>query len=240
MSNLVYYKAGIPSVYDIATRVVSENYQTGTSPEKPKVLDFYDPESLSLLANIPEDEEEKPEKEKKTSPKKKEKQKSESPKKKKSDKTKSKKKSKKSKSESKKDPAKVYEIYDGVSNLERQEIKVDMVHLLSQRERIRRKLGQLDIGKKKDAMKIAELNIELCNIDEDIKTLEEISGEQAPTVDHGSRIRGFVGGVKRKVKRAFTKAKKFFKRNSESITAISIMSAPVILGLGARLLLRLL
>lgn len=241
------YSLGVSEIVRIADAVVHGSYVDGTSPRKVEVLDFYDPESLSLVSfrnndyGLDEDDdnddvelkeiEEKPKKEKKKKPK--------SEKNKKS-KPKAKKKKADKDSDEIKNPKRVYVVDENISDLERREIRVDMVNLLAQRDRIKRKLGKLDVGKKKDSMKIAELNIELCAIDDDIKTLENISGEPAPDLNRGSGFRRFVGGVKRKVKKVCNRVKKFFNRNSEAITGISILSLPIVLSLGARLLARIL
>ncbi len=239
-------------IFRIAERVVNEAYVDGTNPRKAKVLDFYDPESLSLLAydndeNADVDDEDgfdlwvDDDEEEDDAPEPKKERKLKSPKKKKSKaKNKNKEKKKKPVEEENEQPVRIF-IPDNnrISDLERREIKVDMVHLLTERDRIKRELGKLDVGKKKQATKIAQLNIDLCQIDEDLRTLESISGEAVPELNQGSRISRFFNGVKRKVKKACTKVKKFFNRNSESIIGLSAITLPVMLGLGARILLRL-
>lgn len=107
----------------------------------------------------------------------------------------------------------------------------EMIRLLTRKEELRYKLGTLDISKKKDAKKIASINIELKYIDADIEMLEMQSGIKASELDRGSKLGRFVGKVKMITKKVSKKVKKFFKRHKEVVSAIASVLVPVLGGL---------
>lgn len=111
---------------------------------------------------------------------------------------------------------------------EQREYEIEMIQLVARRDLLRKKLGELNPGKKKDSKRIAAINIELTNIRDDLKMLETQSGLHIDEIDKGTKLGRFIGKIKMKVKKAAKKVKKFCKRNSELILGICSIVLPII------------
>ena len=109
------------------------------------------------------------------------------------------------------------------------EMQIEMMQLIGKRDRLRFKLGELDPSKKKDAKRIVAYNVQLKDIDADLKMLQEQSGINLNELDHGSKLARFIGSVKRWCKRKIKKVKKFFKENKELIVGMISIIVPVVL-----------
>lgn len=113
---------------------------------------------------------------------------------------------------------------------ERKELQIEMMQLLSQRDRLRIKLEELDPSKKKDSKKIVAINEKLKNIDAELKMLQMESGVNLEALDQGTKFGRFVGRLKRTWKRAVKKVKKFYKRNKELIIGVAAIALPALFG----------
>lgn len=110
------------------------------------------------------------------------------------------------------------------------EMQIEMMQLICKRDRLRRKLAELDPANKKDARRIVSYNVQLKDIDADLSMLQEQSGINLNELDHGTRLARFIGGIKRWWKRKVVKkAKKFFRENKELIVGMCSIIIPVLL-----------
>lgn len=96
---------------------------------------------------------------------------------------------------------------------------------------LRAQLGDLSPRRKKDAKKIAAINIQLRQIESAIKELEKEFGISSTSIDKGTRVGRFLGRIKRAARRAGKKIKKFYKHNMELINGMATIILPVIGGL---------
>ena len=108
------------------------------------------------------------------------------------------------------------------------EYEIEMIQLIARRDMLKKKLGELNPGKKKDSKKIAAINIELINIREDLDEITAMSGLNITDIDNGTRLGRFLGRLKIKAKKIWKKTKKFYRRNSELIQGICAIVLPVI------------
>ena len=108
------------------------------------------------------------------------------------------------------------------------EMQIEMMQLISKRDYLKLKLGELDPGRKKDAKKIVSINVQLKDIEADLRMLQEQSGINLNELDHGSRLARFVGRVKRWFKRKIKKIKKIFEENKELIVGMIAIIAPTV------------
>jgi hypothetical protein len=110
----------------------------------------------------------------------------------------------------------------------RDQAEIEMIRLVAKREMLNKQLSKLDIGKKKDAKKMAAINIELKYIEEDIQIIEMKSGVDAKELLKGSKWDKFLYNAKnkakaaaKKIKKGCKKVKKFFKKSEDSIITIA-------------------
>lgn len=111
---------------------------------------------------------------------------------------------------------------------EQREYEIEMIQLITRRDLLRKKLGELNPGKKKDSKRIAAINIELTNIRDELKMLETQSGLHIDEVDKGTKVGRFIGKMKMKIKKVAKKIKKFYKRNTELIYGVCSIVLPVL------------
>lgn len=121
---------------------------------------------------------------------------------------------------------------------EKRDMQIEMMQLISHKDRLKFKLGELDPSKKSDAKKIIAINIKIKDIEAELKVLQEQSGINLNELDHGSRLGRYVGHFKRFVRKTAKKVKRFYKRNRELIYGIAAIVLPVILTGLSNLLLR--
>lgn len=119
---------------------------------------------------------------------------------------------------------------------EQKSAKVVMINLLTERDRLRYKIGKLDPTTTKGARKIALINIEIKNIEREIEILEEQNGCKCPEIDRGSKIGRTIGHIERGLKKFKKKCKKFFKRNEELIIGMASIILPVVASVAIKLL----
>ena len=110
----------------------------------------------------------------------------------------------------------------------RHQAEIDVIQLIARRDLLRGKLSRLDGRRKKDAIKIASINIELVNIEEALTSIKKEYGITMNDIDKGSKVSRFFNRAKEKVKSAFKKVKKFFRRNSELIVGMATIILPVV------------
>lgn len=108
------------------------------------------------------------------------------------------------------------------------EYEATIIHLMTRVEYIKKKLTKLNPGKKKDAKKIAELNIEMNELRILISKMESKSGIHVGDIDMGKKSKRVINKIKSKFKRIKKKVKKFCKRNKELIAGIITITVPVL------------
>ena len=113
----------------------------------------------------------------------------------------------------------------------KRDMQIDMMELLCQKDRIKRKLGSLNTYKKKDSKKIVKLNTKLRDIDAELEALEQYSGVNVRALEEGSRFDRFIGRVKKKIIKVFKGIKKFVKHNKELFSGIAAIGIPAVAGL---------
>lgn len=107
-------------------------------------------------------------------------------------------------------------------------MRVEMIQLIAEKDMLKKKLAELNPGKKKDSKKIAAINVRLEKVNRNIELLEKASGTNAKELDHGTKPARIIGSIKRKVKKMFKKTKKFIKRNEELIVGMASIILPVV------------
>lgn len=113
---------------------------------------------------------------------------------------------------------------------------IDLIQLAAKKDMLIKKLNKLDIGKKKDAKKIATINIEIHNIDNKIKMIETQTGVKSKEIIKGTKWGRFFDKVKTKAKKIGKKIKKFITRNSEAIVGVIAVAIPSIISLISKLI----
>lgn len=108
------------------------------------------------------------------------------------------------------------------------EAEFDMIQLIARKEMLQKKLSEFDIGKKKDARKIASYNVEIKKIEGEISQLEMMYDISSVEIDQGTRVGRFLARCKKKVKSVGKKVKKFCKKNAELLTGLASIILPVI------------
>lgn len=108
--------------------------------------------------------------------------------------------------------------------------EIELIQLITKKEMLKKKLGELDISKKKDAKKIITINTDLRYIEYQIQTIELQYGISATNVDQGTRLGRFIGKIKKTVKKIVKSVKRFWKRNFELIYGLAAIFLPVIGG----------
>ena len=111
---------------------------------------------------------------------------------------------------------------------EKKQAEVDIIGLVARKDYLKLSLNKLDKGRKKDAIKIVNINIEIREIEVAIESLRSKYNIPVPEIDNGSRFSRFCNTIKSGVKRAYRKVSKFFKRNKELIIGISSIVIPAI------------
>lgn len=110
---------------------------------------------------------------------------------------------------------------------EQKEASIEMIKLLSQKDCIRHKIGELDPSKKSNIRRIAAMNVRIRDIDAELKILEQEYGCKVEDIDRGSRFGRIIGRLKRFAKKTCKKIRKFYRRNEEFITAMAAIIVPV-------------
>ena len=110
----------------------------------------------------------------------------------------------------------------------RKEYEIEIIQTIANMEYITRKLEELDPGKRKDAIKIAALNVELRNLQENLNRLKIESGINISELDIGTKFGRFCLRFKSTMKRIKKKCKKFFKHNQDLVIGIIAITAPVL------------
>lgn len=104
--------------------------------------------------------------------------------------------------------------------------QIEMMQLIAQKDLLRYKLGKLNPGKKKDAKRIASINIRIKDIEADIRMHEEFSGVKIEELDHGTKLGKFCGKFKWIGKKIKKSIKKFYRKHEEIITNIASIVLP--------------
>ena len=106
--------------------------------------------------------------------------------------------------------------------------QIEIMQILANRDVLRGKLGKLDPSNKRDSKKIVAINIQLKDLEAELKMLQELSGIDINQLDHGTRLGRFVGRFHRIIRKAKKKIKKFYKNNKELINGLSMIILPTI------------
>lgn len=112
----------------------------------------------------------------------------------------------------------------------KKEAEIRIIQLIARKNYLNNKLDDMDPGKEKDARKIACMNIELREIDEQLSYLQSEYGIYTDTIEEGSKLKGFLNRIKKKVTTVKKKVKKFFKTNKDLIVSLSAVVLPFIGG----------
>ena len=105
------------------------------------------------------------------------------------------------------------------------------MQMIAKRKRFELVLDDLDPKKKKDSIKIAEINAKLLNLDRKIKRYQVELGIDPNNINKSSsKLRNFWEAIKKKSKKVWKKVKKFFKRNKDTIYEILMIITPVFFG----------
>lgn len=121
---------------------------------------------------------------------------------------------------------------------QRKEAENTLIKLISRKNYIKAKLSNLDPGKEKHSRMIAQFNIELNNIEEQINSIQTQTGIYLDKVEEGSRLKRFIGKVTTKCKSKARGIKKFFKKNKDLVVGLTSVILPVIGGCLLRLFVR--
>ena len=111
---------------------------------------------------------------------------------------------------------------------ETRDVHIEMIQLLSKKDMLRFKLGELNPGKKKDAKKIAAINVNIKDIDAELEMLAFQYGIDLKELDHGSRLGRFIGRLKHKVRKITKKVKRYINDNKDFLLNMAVIIAPVI------------
>ena len=113
----------------------------------------------------------------------------------------------------------------------KRKLEQDLIHLLTRRARFRSVLSTLDISKKKDSKKIADINIELRRIEEEINNIEEQLGHKFGDIDRGSKLKRFLHTFKIKLKKFVKSCKDFWNNNKQDIIATAGIVIGIVVGI---------
>lgn len=113
--------------------------------------------------------------------------------------------------------------------IDRKKYEIEMIQMIAQVDYLKHKLLGLNPGRKKDARKIAAINVALMETKERISELEVDSGISIHSLDNGTRLGRFVNKLKMIRKRIVKKTKRFFKHNSELIIGVSSVIIPFVI-----------
>lgn len=111
---------------------------------------------------------------------------------------------------------------------ERHQAEVDMIQLLTRKKMLQGKLSSLNPNKKKDAIKIASINVELMDVDEAIDSIRKDYGIQMDDVNCGSKVKRFFNRIGNALRGFGRKVKKFVHNNAEVISAVITCVIPLI------------
>lgn len=116
--------------------------------------------------------------------------------------------------------------------------ETDIIRLIARRDMLRGCLVTLNPAKPKDAIRIANINIELRDIEVTIQSLRTRYNIQTNSIEQGSKFGRFMSSAKKKVSSIFGKVKKFFKKNKESIIGVACVAIPAICSVIASVIIK--
>ena len=116
---------------------------------------------------------------------------------------------------------------------EKKIIQCDIMEAVAKLERVNIKLAQLNPGKKKDAKKIARLNIKKRDLELEIDTLQKECGVEIESLYKGSKWRRRWESFKKKIKKGWKKFKRWFSDNKELIFGFLAVAIPGIISIFA-------
>ena len=111
---------------------------------------------------------------------------------------------------------------------EKKQAEIDLIQLIARRDYIYANISKLDSSKKKDAIKIVQMNIELKHIETSIRALQEQYNIKMDSINHGSGMARSWNKFRRFVKNKWNGVRKWFKRNKDMIIGISSVVLPII------------
>ena len=115
--------------------------------------------------------------------------------------------------------------------LDKREMQIEMMELLTKKDRLRYKASSLDITKKKDAKKLVEINTKIKDINAELELLQDQSGIVISQLDRGTKISRIVGHIKTMIRKKVKAFKKFVKNNEKFIMGMLGIIVPGILTL---------
>ena len=110
---------------------------------------------------------------------------------------------------------------------DRRDIRMEMIDLLTKRDRIVHKLSQLDPTKKKNSKKIRKLNALVRDIDAQLTMLSSQGGIPIEELERGSKLQRTWRHVKKFFKKQAKKAKRWLRDNSETVAIVGSVVLPI-------------
>lgn len=107
--------------------------------------------------------------------------------------------------------------------------EIKSIELAARRDYLRKQLNNINLNKRKSAAKLAAINIELKEIENELNNIKEVYDIEVPNINEGSKVKRFFKGVKNSFITAGKKIKKYCKKNSELIKGLASVIIPVAL-----------
>ena len=114
---------------------------------------------------------------------------------------------------------------------EKKEAEVEVIQLIARKNFLKNKLNCLNPGKIKQAKMIANINVEIRNIEYKINELRDEYGIDIDDIYQGSKIKRVGARIKNTFHKVWKRTKKFFKRNCETILYAGAIIVPIIVAL---------
>lgn len=112
---------------------------------------------------------------------------------------------------------------------DRKNAQIEMMQLIAERDRLRYKLGKLDMSKKKDSKMAVAINVKIKDINAELESLQAITGININSLDKGSRFGRFVGKCKRIFRKVKKRVRKWWDRNRELIGGLAAIIFPFVM-----------
>lgn len=111
----------------------------------------------------------------------------------------------------------------------RKDERIDLLEMQIRIKQIKRKLSKLDPGKKKDFKKIYDLNLELKDLECEIKAVEAETGQKVDELEEGSKLQRAIQWLKHKFKQMKKKVCKWVDKHEDLVIGILSVGIPLLL-----------
>ena len=111
---------------------------------------------------------------------------------------------------------------------EKKQAEIDLIQLSARRDYLLANIAKLNPSKRKDSIKLVQMNIELKQIETSIAALQKEFGIKTEPINTGSTISRGWNRFKRTVKHKWNGVKKWFKKNKGLVIGIGSIVIPVI------------